>query len=241
MRRAIIALLLSAPALACAAPALEGRWEGRIGIPGGEAPVVLDLAPGPGGDWTGSIILPGIGIKGAPLANIVAGPGEVAFDLGGVLSTPSQGPARFRAHLDAGGRMTGEMTQGGNTAAVSLERIGPAQVDPAPRSTAVRRALEDKWVGEFELGGYPRHVTITLDNHANAAATATFVVVGKQTTHLPVDRVVEEGKFLKIESQAMRISFEGRFVEESDELKGAVDLGGLELPLVLHRAARSAS
>lgn len=242
MRRTIIALLLTAPALAYgAAPALEGRWEGRIGIPGGGTPVVLDLAAGPGGGWTGSVILPGLGIKGAPVANIVAGTGEVTFDLGSALSIPSQGPARFQAHLAADGRMAGEMIQGGNTAAVSLERVGPAQVDPAPRSSAVARALEDRWVGEFELGGYPRHVTITLENHANAAATATFVVVGKQTTNLPVDLVTEEGQFLRLESQAMRVSFEGRFVAEADELRGTVALLGLELPLVLHRAARRTS
>src|SRR5690348_7535919 len=111
MRRAIVALLLSCvPALAwSAAQSMEGRWEGRILIPGRETPVVMDLARNAAGAWTGSIILPGRGVKGAPLANLAASRGEVAFDLGNVLSTPNNGPARFRAHLDAADRMSGEM------------------------------------------------------------------------------------------------------------------------------------
>lgn len=40
----------------------------------------------------------------------------------------------------------------------------------------------DEGRGEFELAGYPRHVTLTFENHAGAAATATLVVVGKART-----------------------------------------------------------
>jgi hypothetical protein len=237
MRRAIAACILCVPALACAAgPTLDGRWAGRIEIPGKELPVVVDLARSPAGVWTGSIIIPGLGIKGAPLSNIVATLTDVAFDTGNLLAAPTYGPARFKAHLGTGEVMNGEMMQAGNTARISLKKIGPAQVDAPPRSTAVARRLEDRWIGEFELGGYPRHVTITLENHPDAAATAKFVVVGKQTTDLPVDLVLEEDKFVRIESQANRIAFEGRFIEESDEIRGAIDLGSLELPLVLRRS-----
>jgi hypothetical protein len=242
MRRAIIALLGCAPIWAwSAAQPLEGRWEGRILIPGRETPVVVDLARSTMGAWAGSIILPGLGIKGAPLTNIVAGRSDVAFDLGNVLSTPTNGPVRVRARLDAADRMSGEMNQGGNIAKLSLRKTGPAQVDVAPRSTAVARALEDQWIGEFELGGYPRHVTLTLQNHANAAATATFVIVGKQTNNLPVSLVTEEDSLLRIESATTHVNFEGRLVDPSDELSGTIELGPLELPVVLRRAARRAS
>lgn len=242
MRRTIVALLSCVPLLAwSAAQPLEGRWEGRILIPGRETPVVLDLARNRAGAWVGSIILPGLGIKGAPLGNIVAHRSDVAFDLGNVLSTPEDGPARVRARLNAADRLSGEMNQGGNAARLSLRKIGVAQVDPAPASTPVGRGLEDQWIGEFELGGYPRQVTLTLENHANAAATATFVIVGKRTNNLPVSLVTDESGLLRIESGTTRVNFEGRFVEASDELRGTVDLGPLELPLVLHRAARRTS
>ncbi len=133
--------------------------------------------------------------------------------------------------------MAGEMTQAGNAAKFSLERIGAAQVELPPRSTPVRRDIEDQWSGDFELGGYPRHVTITLENHADAGATAKFVVVGKKTTSLPVDLVVQEGNFLRLESQENRVTFEGRFVSERGEISGTIALGSLELPLVLRRGA----
>jgi len=232
-------LLGLVPALALGAVPLEGRWEGRVDIPGRESPVILDLAP-QSGTWAGSLILPGLGIKGAPLSNIVASDSDVAFDLGSVLSAPDYGPARFRLRLDGDG-LRGDMSQGGNVAKVALRKSGPAQVDAGPRSTPVNRALEDQWSGEFELGGYPRQVTITLQNHPEGAATATFVVVGKQVNNLPVDLVVEEGRFLRIESGTTRVAFEGRLSEESDELKGTIEVGPFERPLALRRSSRRAS
>jgi hypothetical protein len=241
MRSAIAALLLLAPGLALGTQPLEGRWEGRIWIPGRETPIVLDLAVSPANSWIGSIILPGLGIKGAPLDNIVASSDDIAFDLGNVLSASSDAPARLRARIDANGVMSGELEQAGNVAKVSLERIGPAQVEVAPRSTTVGRALEDRWIGEFELGGYPRRVTLVLENHLNGAATASFTIVGKQTTNVPVALVTEEGSFLRLESPATHINFEGRFVEQSDELQGMVEVGPLELPVVLRRADRRPS
>ena len=242
MRPALSLLLCCFPILACgAAPPPEGRWEGPLQIPGRPLQLVVDLAQDRAGAWVGSIIIPGLGIKGAPLANLVVTDCDLTFDMGNSLSSPTLGPASFKAHRCTGGGMAGEMTQGGNVAPFSLQRIAPAQVEVSPRSTAVGRDIEDRWTGDFELGGYPRHVTITLENHAAAAATARFVVVGKQTTDLPVDLVLEEGNFLRIESQANRVAFEGRFFKESGEIRGIVELGPLELPLVLHRSAGRAS
>jgi hypothetical protein len=91
------------------------------------------------------------------------------------------------------------------------------------------------------LGGAPRDVAITVANHAGAPATATFVVVGKRTTDLPVDLVVEEGEFLRIESSANRVTFEGRYVDARDEIDGSIEVGPLEIPVVLRRKPRSAS
>jgi len=65
--------------------------------------------------------------------------------------------------------------------------------------------------------------------------------VGKQTTELPVELVVEEGDFLRIESPANRVTFEGRFARDRDEIAGSIDLGSFELPVVLRRRPRSAS
>lgn len=241
MRRVVIALLACVPPLACAAEEPAGRWEGSIRIPDRELPVVVDLAPGATGGWVGSLIIPGLGLKGVPLSNIVVGGTDVAFDLGAALRSPANGTASFNARMTAEDRMTGEFHQGGNAAPFTLKKVGSAQVEAAPRSTAVRYDLEATWTGQFMLGDYPRNVTITVENHAGAVATATFVVVGKQTTELPVGLVVEEGDFLRIESPANRVTFEGRFAQDRDEIDGSIALGSFELPLVLRRSSRSAS
>ena len=78
------------------------------------------------------------------------------------------------------------------------------------KSTPVARELEAQWSGEFELGGYPRHVTVTLENRADGGASAKLVIVGKRTNDLPVDLVVQQGPLLRIESQASQVTFEGR-------------------------------
>jgi hypothetical protein len=221
--------------LACGA-APEGRWEGPVAIPGNEVQVVIDLARDATGAWTGSIILQGLGVKGAPLANLSVRDADVAFDIGDRFRSPHHGPMAFTAHLIAADAMTGEMRQGGNVASFQLRRTASAQVERAPRSTAVGRDLADTWIGEFELGGYPRHVTLTLENHSGAAATGRFVIVGKQTTDIPVDLVTEDGNFLRVESLANRVAFEARYDKASGELRGVVELGFGELPLVLRRS-----
>jgi hypothetical protein len=238
MRRTISILLLCFPALACAAAkTAEGRWEGPLPIPGRELRLVVDLVPDGAGIWTGSIIISGLGIKGAPLSNLVVTDSDLTFDLGDLLRSPAFGPATFKAHLSAVDAMAGDMSQGGNVASFALKRMGPPQVELPPRSPVVGRELEGRWIGDYEMGGYPRHVTITLENHADAGATARFVIVGKQTNNLPVDRVIVDGNFLRIESRTTRVAFEGRIVKDRDEIIGVVELGGVEPPLVLHRAA----
>ncbi len=237
MHRTILALMLCVPMLARGAgTAPEGRWEGPVAIPGNEIQIVIDLARDGTGAWTGSIIMQGLGIKGVPLANLAVRDADIAFDIGDRFRTPAHGPTVFTAHLTAADAMAGEMRQGGNSAKFQLKRTARAQVESAPRSTAVARDLADQWIGEFELGGYPRHVTIALENHAGAAATARFVIVGKQTTEIPVDLITEDGNFLRIESLANHVAFEGRYDKASGELRGAVELGFGELPLVLRRS-----
>jgi hypothetical protein len=242
MRRSIITLLGLLPALASgAAPTPEGRWEGVVHIPGRELRLIVDLQEARADVWTGSIVLPGLGVKGAALSGISVRGADVAFDIAHALGSPTQTPPSFRAHLDSPDAMTGRMRQGGHDAAFSLAKTGPAQVDAPRRSTPVSRALEGQWTGEFELGGYPRHVTITIENHGAAGATAEFAIIGKQDNRLPVELVIQDGTFVRIESPATQINFEGRLDEPNRELRGVLELGPTELPLGLRRAAGKSS
>ncbi len=237
MRRLIIALCLCLPATGgMAATIMDGRWEGLVRMPGRELPLVVDLAPDAAGKWTGSIIIPGLGVNGAPLDKIAVADAGLSFVVVNALANATYGPAEFRGALNADGVVAGEVRQAGNVGTFTVKRSGQAQVQLPPRSTAVGRDLEGPWVGEFELGGYPRQVTITFANHANAGATATFVVVGKRTTDLPIDLVLQEGDLVRIESQANQVAFEGRLAKHSEQLRGTVELGSQELPLTLRRA-----
>jgi hypothetical protein len=199
----------------------SGRWEGSVKIPERELKLVVDLAEDKDGAWIGSIIIPGLNIKGAPLTDIALKDSELSFAIKSAL-----GPTKFNGHFSGNGAFKGDFVQAGNTAPFTLEKTGPPQVELPVRSTSITKEFEGEWKGEYELFGYPRHVTIKLANRADAAS-AEFVVVGKKTNNLPVDLVTQEGSFVRIDSHEIGISYEGRFRKESGEINGTFIQGGL--------------
>jgi hypothetical protein len=238
MRRAALFVLVSVSALSAAA-APEGRWAGYARLPGRELPVVVDLAPDPSGVLAGSLTIPGFDVKGAALGNVKVEGSVASFEAANVLSPPAGGGGvAFKGRID-GDAMVGEMRQGGNTAPFRLERTGPAQVDPAARSTPVANTTQGRWVGQFELGGYPRHVTLDIANEGSAAPRVDFVVVGKQTSKLPIDLVSEEEGILRIESRPYGITLEARVA--SDRIEGTLEVGPTEIPILLRRPAEKTS
>ncbi len=203
-------------------------------IPGRELPIIVDLVPDDAGAWNGSIIISGLGVSGAALSDITRKDDEFSFSIKTALADPKSGPAKFNARLAADGKMAGECTQAGNRAPFSLTKIGPPQVAAAPRSTAIAKKLEGEWKGGYELFGYPRKVTIKLQNRGADGATADFLIVGKKENHLPVDLVTQEGDFIEIHSHETGLSFEGRVGK--DEIRGMVLQGPLEIPVTMKRA-----
>jgi hypothetical protein len=231
---AVAICLLAWSACAAIEPA-EGRWEGIAQIPDYPCHVTIDLGRDASGNWNGSIIIPELSIKGVALTDIAQRDATISFAIKDILAAAPTAPARFEAQLGANALMTGTFTQAGNSAPFTLKRTGTAQVDLPPHSTAVAKELEGKWAGDYELTGYPRHVTITLANHDGAPATAEFVIVGKKVNNLPVDLVTQDGDFLRIESHAIGISFEGRVNRERNEIAGICAQGPFEPALVVHR------
>ncbi len=234
--RLIATLFFASSLFGNAAEIAAGRWEGSVQIPGRELTVIVDLAQDKAGVWVGSIIVPGLDIKGAPLADIAVKGSEAAFAIKNALRGPHVGEAKFRGHLNDQGALVGDFLQGGNAASFTLKKTGPPQVELPPQSTAVAKELEGEWIGEYELLGYPRHVTLRLTNHPGGGATAEFVVVGKKTNNLPVDLVTQQENFVRIESHDTGINYEGRFGSEAGDIKGTFEQGPLEIPLVLRRA-----
>ncbi len=232
MKLALIVLL--AGALCCRAEeTAEGRWEGKVKIPEMELQLIIDLAQDSAGAWIGSVIIPGLNVKGATLADITLKGSDISFAIKSALASPDSGPVKFDGHLAGNGAMAGNFLEGGNSAPFTLRKIGPAQVEAAPRSTNVSKDFEGEWKGEYELFGYKRQVTLKLASHADTGATAEFVVVGKRVNKLPVDLITQEGTFLTVDSHETGLSYEGRLLK--GELAGAIIQGGFETPLVLRR------
>jgi hypothetical protein len=218
-----------------AAQSLSGRWEGSIQIPDNEVRVVVDLTADKSGVWAGSIIIPGLNIKGLSLKDVAVKGSEVTFGVKAGLGNGLE--AAFKGHLNGNGGLTGEFTQGGNTAPFELKQIGPAQVEMPVRSTVVSNDVEGEWHGEYQLLGYARTVTLKLTNKSDHAAAAEFVVVGKRVNNLPVDLVTQEGNLVSVHSHETGITLEGRFRKEANEIRGSFSQGPIEVPLVLHRKA----
>jgi hypothetical protein len=234
--RLLATILFASAALCQAAESAAGRWEGSAQIPGGALQLIVDLSEESGQGWIGSIIIPGFGVKGAPLVDLHARSSDLAFAIKGALGSERAGKAEIRAHLDADGHLSGDFRQGGNTAPFVLKKTGPAQVELPPHSTAVSKELEGEWKGEYEINGYPRHVTMKFANRGADRAGVEFIIVGKKTNNVPVSLVTQEGDFLSLKSDEFGITFEGRFQSGAGEIKGTFTQGPFELPLVMRRA-----
>ena len=223
----LITILIVAAALPCRAEdATSGRWEGTAQIPDDELNLIVDLAQ-QNGAWVGSIIIPGLGVKGAPLADIKVQPPDVSFAVKGALGI------QLKLRLDANNKLVGNFEQAGNRASATLQKTGPPQVEYPPRSTPVAKELEGEWKGDYEMLGYTRHVSIKFANHSDGA-TADFVVVGRKHNVLPVDLVTQEGDLVTVDSHEMGFSFEGRL--RNGKLTGAIRQAAMETPLDLVRA-----
>lgn len=234
MRFLVAIALVALSAAANAAPSATGRWQGVVQIPGLPLHATIDLGQDRTGAWTGSIIVPELAMKNVALTDITARDDALTFAIKGALAGPNEPPAKFDGRIEGNDAMSGTFTQAGNQAPFTLRRTGTAQVDSPPHSTAVAKEMEGKWVGDYELMGYTRHVTLTFANHAADPATVEWIIVGKKTNNLPVDLVRRDGDFVRIESHEFGINFEGRL--RDGKLDGTYEQGPIELPLVLKRA-----
>jgi hypothetical protein len=220
--------------LMCSLPALAagtaGRWEGVVRIPGAPMPIVIDL-----GAAAGSVTLPGRGVSGAPLRELAAGASGIVANLSAAIPSPGGNapPSSIELTLQPDGRLEGTFRQGGHSAPVTLLRSGDAQVTKAPASTPISAALAGVWKGRYELFGYPREVTLTLKDGPPAAGNAALVIVGKRTSNVPIDRVVQGTSFITFESDEYGMTIEGRV--SAGTIEGTLQQGPFEVPLVLRR------
>jgi hypothetical protein len=207
---------------------VAGRWEGTIEIPSRPFVFVIDLAPAESGNWVGSATVPGFDVKGTPLANLAVTGSQVEFAIKGVLGAP-----QVKAQLD-GDVLKGDFTVAGNTARFTLRKIGPSQVDLPPKSTPVQHELEGPWNGSFVYAGNTMEVKLNLVNQ-KGAASANLILVREKDIPVTVALVRQEGSALTLESASGQIRLETTFDPASNELRGAVEIGGTGIPIVLRK------
>jgi hypothetical protein len=237
--RVATALFLFFTLVSAGAEDLAGRWEGSIQIPGREFDLIVDLDRTDGKNWTGSIIVPGLDVKGAALTKLMVSDSGISFTIKSALASARTGVATLEGQLNDVGELTGNFRQAGNIAPFVLKKTGPPQVELPRKSSSISKDLAGEWKGDYEMDGYPRHVTLTLAGHGTEPGTAQLVVVGKRTTNAPIDLVTDENGFLTIESHEFGITYEGRLQKNAGEIKGTFTLGPFELPLVLRRPTKT--
>ena len=237
-RRASMAVLLAAGLAGAGARAATdpaGRWEGVADIPGQPLRLVIDLDRDAQGRWSGSAILPERGIKGAGVDGLAVTGCDVHLALDAAFQGADKLLPRLALACRPDGTLAGTFTLGGHSAAVSLHRSGPAQVDRPSAGGAITPALAGKWTGRYELGGYARELTLTLANGAGGTGGGQLVIVGKRTTTLQVDQVTQGREFVTMRASAAGFAIEGRFVAQDGVIDGAVSQGPFEAAIVLHR------
>ena len=225
-RGAALSVLLAA-GLACAgaraAADPAGRWEGVAEVPGQPLRLVIDLERDAQGRWAGSAILPGRGVKGAAVDGLAVSSCDVRLGLAAAFPGGDTLQPRLALACRPDGTLAGTFTLGGRTAAVSLRRSGAPQVDRPPAGSAITPSLAGTWTGRYELGGTPRDVTLVLANGAGGTGGGQLVIVGKRTTTLQVDQVVQGREFVTVRAGSAGFSIEGRFAAQDGVIDGAVD------------------
>ncbi|MFO1341030.1 MAG: hypothetical protein U1F53_22885 [Burkholderiaceae bacterium] len=219
-------------------PDPAGHWEGSAAVPGATLPLVLDLARDAQGAWAGSATLPGRGVQGAPLRRLaVAADGRVEADLGEAFGgPPSRLPTTLVVRMLPDQRLEGEWRQGGHSAPLALRRQGEAQVERPAVPAPLAPGLAGVWRGRYELGRYPREVTLTLVPRApGASSDGELLIVGQRSTRLAVDRVTVGQGYLALDADSADFHIEGRWDMARGEIDGGMRQGPFEARLLLRR------
>ena len=229
---ALFYVLFAAVVFASMAPEspspIFGRWEGTVQIPGRPFTLIIDLLSDQTGKWAGSAIVPGFNVKGAPLTDLAVKDTDIAFFIRGVLGNPSV------KGLLVDGAIQAEFAEGGNRAPVLLHRIGDAQVDLPPKSTPLRHELEGLWTGSLVYASHEFRVKLTLKN-GGSCASATLVLTREKDFPLTIGLVQEDGSTLTIQTDDGQESVDAKFDTAKGEIRGAMQIGGAEVPLLLHK------
>ena len=232
MSRFILLATLVAGAL-CAQPAAKGpagHWEGALETPNGDMKIEIDLVEEAGAGWIGAIAIPMQNTKGLRLNDIKVKDAAVSFTI------KAPGEPRFEGTVAAeGGKMSGEMQQGGFKLPFRLTRNGDGKVEKAAPITLMSKNLEGTWEGTLDAGGKPLRLRFVLANVATEG-TGKIFSLDQGNAEIPVSAIREKEAHVVIEASVIGGSFEGDL--KGAGLSGQWTQGGNTMPLALTRPAK---
>lgn len=225
-----VALTLGAAPHAWAqTPNPTGHWDGVIRAPFGEVRVAVDLTKDESGNLHGTFSNPGEQINGLPFARVTMEGRSVTLDL----KTGTQ-QQTFKGTLSPdGASISGDFLISVYGVPFDLKRTGDANIQAAPRSPAIDRALEGTWRAELGLDGNAQPMTMTLTNHEDHTATGAWWI--DEAVQIPLTIAVE-GSSLKISSPVTRETYSGTFNPGGAEIVGTFREGPMEVPVTFRRA-----
>lgn len=213
----------SCPAIAQTA---AGEWHGVITrAPIGEIRLDLVIAQSSPGDLSGTLTAPDQGSPPAPLADVTAADGVLAF------AVPAS-RATFRGTWDAtADAWVGVYAHPAGNSPTKFERgLSP----PAPPLPAVA-GLDGTW--EATLQGV---MPVIFRVQTDAAGTrAVMDVPAQRAANIPLKTLTREGGRVTFTIPAMMLSYDGQIA--GDTLEGALTQAGRSSPLTLTRTSTAAA
>lgn len=232
-RITVVVALLAARAVAHADAPIDptGHWEGAIHTPAEDLVVAVDIAVDESGKLAGTFSNPSQQLKDFPFWNVAVDGRSLKLEI----KTGDPGVQAFVGTLAADGRsIEGDFHVSVYAVPFSLERTGDARIAAAPRSSAVDATLAGRWSGSFTAGGREMPIVLTMVNHPDRTATATWAAGDGVAT--PV-AITANGASLTLASTVAPAEYSGSVSADGTRISGTMKQGSLEQPLTFTRVA----
>ena len=205
-----------------------GRWEGTIETPNGDLKIEVDLKNDADAGWIGTISIPEQKLAGFRLRDIKVKDNAVTFGM------KIPGDPTFEGTLaKEGGKISGEMTQGGTTMPFSMNRTGEAKVEKPPRNAALSKELVGTWEGTLDAKGKQFRLRFVLSNQ-DGAGTAALFSLDQGNAEFPIERINVADTRVTLEVPIIHGKFSGDL--KGKQLVGTWTQGPAEFPLTITKA-----
>jgi hypothetical protein len=205
----------------------RGHWSGTVEIPNQPLAVEVDLDKGPHG-WIGSISIPAQHVSGVPLDAIALTNGKWTFRMKGAPGDPT-----FTGSLSADVKtMSGDFTQGPDSAPFKLSRTGDPKVEEVKPNPAVAKEFVGAWEGTLEGPGL--RLVLKISNGADGAE-ATLVSLDQGGIEIPASSIEQKDTNLTIAMKMVGAQYAAEINTEGSELNGTLTQNGNDLTLKLKK------